>query len=76
MTVRENLFVACWGNASLRGRRLEAMFAMFPALAKRQATLAWQLSGGQQQMLAIGRSLMDAPSWPAAPPSILRPATK
>jgi branched-chain amino acid transport system ATP-binding protein len=34
---------------------------VFPALAERQATLAWQLSGGQQQMLAIGRSLMDAP---------------
>jgi branched-chain amino acid transport system ATP-binding protein len=37
------------------------MFAMFPALAERQGVLAWQLSGGQQQMLAIGRSLMDAP---------------
>jgi branched-chain amino acid transport system ATP-binding protein len=37
------------------------MFALFPALAARQSTLAWQLSGGQQQMLALGRSLMDAP---------------
>jgi branched-chain amino acid transport system ATP-binding protein len=61
MTVRENLQVACWGNARLRAQRIDAMFAMFPALAQRQATLAWQLSGGQQQMLAIGRSLMDAP---------------
>jgi branched-chain amino acid transport system ATP-binding protein len=59
--VRENLLVACWGNAGLRAQRIDAMFAMFPALAERQATLAWQLSGGQQQMLAIGRSLMDAP---------------
>jgi len=61
MSVRENLLVACWGNARLRAQRIDAMFAMFPALAERQATLAWQLSGGQQQMLAIGRSLMDAP---------------
>jgi branched-chain amino acid transport system ATP-binding protein len=61
MTVRENLLVACWGNTRQRAQRIDAMFAMFPALAERQATLAWQLSGGQQQMLAIGRSLMDAP---------------
>jgi len=61
LSVRENLAVACWGNARVRARRIDAMFAMFPALAERQATLAWQLSGGQQQMLAIGRSLMDAP---------------
>jgi branched-chain amino acid transport system ATP-binding protein len=61
MTVRENLLVACWGDARVRVRRVEAMFAMFPALAERQGVLAWQLAGGQQQMLAIGRSLMDAP---------------
>ena len=60
--MRENLAVACWGKcAKLRARRTDAMFAMFPALAARRSTLAWQLSGGQQQMLAIGRSLMDAP---------------
>ena len=61
LTVRENLAVACWGDARLRARRTDAVFALFPALAERQATRAWQLSGGQQQMLAIGRSLMDAP---------------
>jgi branched-chain amino acid transport system ATP-binding protein len=61
LTVRENLAVACWGGAKLRARRTDAMFAMFPALAARQSTLAWQLSGGQQQMLAVSRSLMDAP---------------
>jgi len=61
LTVRENLAVACWGSARLRAQRTEAMYALFPALAERQATLAWQLSGGQQQMLAICRSLMDAP---------------
>jgi branched-chain amino acid transport system ATP-binding protein len=61
LSVRENLAVACWGNARVRARRTDEIFAMFPALAARQATLAWQLSGGQQQMLALGRSLMDAP---------------
>jgi branched-chain amino acid transport system ATP-binding protein len=61
LTVRENLAVACWGDARLRAQRTDAMFALFPALAARQSTLAWQLSGGQQQMLALGRSLMDAP---------------
>ncbi len=61
MTVRENLAVACWGNARVRTRRMDEIYAMFPALAERQSTRAWQLSGGQQQMLALGRSLMDAP---------------
>jgi branched-chain amino acid transport system ATP-binding protein len=61
LTVRENLLVACWGNAKLRERRVEGVYALFPALAEYRRALAWQLSGGQQQMLAIGRSLMDAP---------------
>ena len=61
LTVRENLLVACWGNATVRAQRVAAMFGLFPVLEERQATPAWQLSGGQQQMLAIGRSLMDAP---------------
>ncbi len=61
LTVQENLSVACWANARVRAQRLAAMFALFPVLAQRRSTPAWQLSGGQQQMLAIGRSLMDAP---------------
>ncbi len=61
LSVQENLSVACWAGARIRTQRIAAMFALFPALADRRATLAWQLSGGQQQMLAIGRSLMDAP---------------
>jgi branched-chain amino acid transport system ATP-binding protein len=61
LTVRENLSVACWGSAREREQRIGAMFALFPVLAQRAATRAWQLSGGQQQMLAIARSLMDAP---------------
>jgi len=61
LTVRENLAVACWGSAREREQRIAAMFALFPVLAQRAATRAWQLSGGQQQMLAIARSLMGAP---------------
>lgn len=61
LTVQENLSVACWAGARIRAQRIAATFALFPALAERRTTRAWQLSGGQQQMLAIGRSLMDAP---------------
>jgi len=61
LTVRENLSVACWGGSRLRAERLASMYDMFPALAEYASTLAWQLSGGQQQMLAMARSLMGAP---------------
>jgi branched-chain amino acid transport system ATP-binding protein len=42
-------------------RRLQEVFAMFPRLAQRQGQAAGTLSGGEQQMLAIGRCLMGAP---------------
>jgi len=45
----------------MRTRRRGAIEAMFPQLAEHAARRAWQLSGGQQQMLAIGRALMTAP---------------
>jgi branched-chain amino acid transport system ATP-binding protein len=61
MTVRENLDVACRGDAAERARRRGEIEAMFPQLAEHSARRAWQLSGGQQQMLAIGRALMTAP---------------
>jgi len=61
LTVRENLLVACWEGARARERRVEEMFALFPALRVKAADPAWTLSGGQQQMLAIGRSLMSRP---------------
>lgn len=61
LTVRENLEVAVFGGKAERERRLDRAFALFPQLAQRQRQLGWQLSGGQQQMLAIGRALMGEP---------------
>ncbi len=61
LTVRENLEVAVFAGKSERAQRLQQAFALFPQLAERHAQLAWQLSGGQQQMLAIGRALMGRP---------------
>jgi branched-chain amino acid transport system ATP-binding protein len=43
------------------GRRLDRVFALFPVLAERTSTPAGSLSGGQQQMVAIGRALMARP---------------
>jgi branched-chain amino acid transport system ATP-binding protein len=43
------------------GSNLDRVFALFPILAERRAQAAGTLSGGEQQMLAIGRSLMGAP---------------
>lgn len=60
MTVRENLEVA----ALARRKRtpVDEVFALFPRLQERQRQLAGSLSGGEQQMLAIGRALMTRPT--------------
>lgn len=64
LTVRENLGVG--GHARRRSaadedRRVAEIFAVFPALADKARQLGGELSGGQQQMLAIGRALMADP---------------
>jgi branched-chain amino acid transport system ATP-binding protein len=62
LTVRENL-VATAANRSARAKpwTLERVFAFFPQLAERRNHFGNQLSGGEQQMLAIGRALMTNP---------------
>ena len=63
MTVLENLELGAYAP-HLRARRhetLEWVFSLFPRLAERRRQLAGTLSGGEQQMLAIGRGLMSRP---------------
>ena len=64
LTVRENLELGAYtrrDGAAARASDLEKMFALFPRLKEREAGLAGNLSGGEQQMLAIGRALMARP---------------
>jgi branched-chain amino acid transport system ATP-binding protein len=61
LTVRENLEVSSRGGAVHRSAGVERVFDLFPVLAERSRARAWKLSGGQQQMLAIGRALMTSP---------------
>jgi branched-chain amino acid transport system ATP-binding protein len=64
LTVRENLMVAArkgFAGGHHAPWTAETVFAMFPRLAERRAQMAAYLSGGEQQMLAIGRALMSNP---------------
>src|SRR5262249_61801410 len=62
LTVRENLMVAAQRRKdSGSGWSIDRVFQLFPRLAERQAQLAGSLTGGEQQMLAIGRALMGNP---------------
>jgi branched-chain amino acid transport system ATP-binding protein len=63
LTVADNLDVGAF-NAEARSRRVESLervHALFPRLSERRGQLAGSLSGGEQQMLAIGRALMASP---------------
>jgi branched-chain amino acid transport system ATP-binding protein len=61
MSVRDTLLVGSRAVGGAAAERLTGVLEFFPDLRPRLATPAWQLSGGQQQMLAIGRALMGAP---------------
>jgi branched-chain amino acid transport system ATP-binding protein len=61
LTVRENLEMGAYVLDSLPEERLEAVFDRFPILAERATQSAGSLSGGQRQMLAMGRALMLDP---------------
>ncbi len=63
MTVEENLELGCYRREARRFRAegLERVYAMFPVLKQRRRQSAGTLSGGQQQMVAIGRALMARP---------------
>jgi branched-chain amino acid transport system ATP-binding protein len=64
MTVRENLDMGTYvrgGNAAEKASDLEHVFTLFPRLKERITQLGGTLSGGEQQMLAIGRALMSRP---------------
>jgi branched-chain amino acid transport system ATP-binding protein len=63
LSVRENLLVArrASDHAAKKSWSIEDVFAMFPRLGERHAQAAGLLSGGEQQMLAIGRALVSNP---------------
>lgn len=62
LTVRENLVLGGYQlSASLRKSRMATVLDLFPEIANKVDRAAWQLSGGEQQMLAISRGLMAGP---------------
>ncbi len=64
LTVRENLMLGAYQQSSRRlvAEGLERCYVLFPVLAERRNQRAGTLSGGEQQMLAIGRALMARPA--------------
>src|ERR1700726_4765055 len=63
LTVLQNLTLGAWHPAAraARARSTERVFGLFPRLLERRSQLARTLSGGEQQMLALGRGLMALP---------------
>jgi len=64
MTVQENLLLGAYNvtDKTAIGAALDRVYALFPRIAGRRKQLAGTLSGGEQQMVAIGRALMAAPT--------------
>ncbi len=65
MTVRENLMLGAYPPhaRATRDENLKLVLGLYPRLAERQSQLARTLSGGEAQMLALGRGLMSAPDF-------------
>jgi len=63
LTVKENLMLGAYSRKDIKGIQedLEYVFHLFPRLKEREKQLSGTLSGGEQQMLAVGRSLMQRP---------------
>jgi branched-chain amino acid transport system ATP-binding protein len=63
LTVKENLEIGAYMPRAKaeRSRTLDLVFSIFPVLAERRKQLAGTMSGGEQQMLAVGRGLMSKP---------------
>ena len=63
LTIEENLEMGCLylNDAAEKQRRLDTVLELFPILHEKRRDLASQMSGGQQQMLALGRGLMAGP---------------
>jgi branched-chain amino acid transport system ATP-binding protein len=61
LTVEENLFLGAFTKKNVDMERLKWIYELFPRLEERRKQLAGTLSGGEQQMLAIGRALMSKP---------------
>jgi branched-chain amino acid transport system ATP-binding protein len=61
LSVRANLELGAWTHRSQMATNIDRVFGYFPALRPRARQMAGTLSGGEQQMLAIGRALMAGP---------------
>ncbi len=75
LTVEENLRLGGLGRGSrvARAEQLDRVYALFPVVADRRAASAHVLSGGERQMLVIGRALMASPERAAARRALPRP---
>jgi branched-chain amino acid transport system ATP-binding protein len=58
LTVEDNLMLGAYGRKMTKGNSIETVFKYFPVLEKKRKQTAGSLSGGEKQMLAIGRTLM------------------